>query len=97
MRYSCQRCPAAPEKGGETPLKKKNLDNQRPPVILDYFLDTKTLRKAVLQTKAKFLAVHKTLQPLLAEKKKENHALLLRINSAFCFFLKKKKIEVVAI
>lgn len=83
-----ERCPAAPEKGGGTPLKK-NLDNQGHLWSWAAFWNTKTLRKAVLQTKAKFLWSTRHSSLFSLKKKKENHA--TAESAAFCFFLKKKK------
>lgn len=69
--FMSERCPAAPEKGGETPLKKKNLDNQGHLWSWAAFWSTKTLRKAVLQTKAKFLWSTRHSSLFLLKKRKK--------------------------
>lgn len=87
--FMSERRPAAPEKGGETPLKKKNLDNQGHLWSWAAFWSTKTLRKAVLQTKAKFLWSTRHSSLFLLKKRKKTmlqQDQLLSVSS-----LKKKK------
>lgn len=75
-------------KGRGTPLKKKNLDNQGHLWSYAAFWSTKARRKAVLQTKAKFLWSIRHFSLFLL-RKKENHT--TAGSAALCSFFKKKK------
>lgn len=57
-------------------------------MILGCFLEHKDTEESCSPNQSEISVIHKTLQPLLAEKKKENHA--TAGSAAFCFFLKKK-------